>query len=284
MRQTLTMRRQAHLRHDWTAPKSRPWFLAFLAATGALIVAYALAFFLSTIRPAHGAGLVFGILAAILLALCMALSLRKRFKHKQLGRTMHWLQFHMYAGTIFLLLLFMHTGFGLPSGFQTWLIFLLSLFVALSGLAGAWLQKWIPHTLSRGLHVEAIYERIPELIAGYRAEAEEIARGASQTLADFHRNEIAPALEGPQPSFSFLLDVTGGRLHQIAVFTHIAPRLSAAEKEKLGDLKQILLEKNNLDAQLSLQRILRLWLYLHIPASAVLMALVLVHVGAWAYY
>jgi hypothetical protein len=70
----------------------------------------------------------------------------------------------------------------------------------------------------------------------------------------------------------------------MAVFTHMSSRLSAAEKEKLADLKQILLEKNNLDAQLSLQRLLRFWLYLHVPASAALTALVLVHIGAWIYY
>ena len=68
------------------------------------------------------------------------------------------------------------------------------------------------------------------------------------------------------------------------LFNHVSARLSADEKEKLNDLKQILAEKNNLDAQLSLQRVLRFWLYLHIPASAVLLALVLVHIGAWIYY
>jgi hypothetical protein len=281
---TVSLPRARLSKKSWTAPKSREWFLGFLATTGALVLLYAVALFFGDVSPAHGAGLAFGILGALLLFLCMALSLRKRFKHKQLGRTMHWLQFHMYAGTVFLLLLFLHTGFGLPSGLQTWLLFLLSLFVAVSGLVGAWLQKWIPHTMSRGLQVEAIYERIPDLIAGLRAEAEEIVKGASQPLIDFHRSELVPALSGPQPSLSFVLDVTGGRLQQMAVFTHMASRLSAAEKEKLVDLKQILLEKNNLDAQLSLQRLLRFWLYLHVPASAALTALVLVHIGAWIYY
>jgi len=284
MKSTQTLQRRMFVKRRWTAPKSRPWFLGFASATGLLLVAYAATAWFRSVSPARGAGLIFGILAAILLGLCMALSLRKRFKHLALGRTLHWSQLHVYGGTLFLILMLMHMGFGLPSGFQTWLIFLLALFVSLSGAVGVWLQKWIPHTMSSGLQVEAIYERIPELIQGLRAEARQVVTGASQALADFHRAQLEPALAGPQPSLNFLLDVTGGRLQQMMVFTHVSARLTAAEKEKLEDLKQILIEKNNLDAQLSLQRVLRFWLLLHIPASATLLALVLVHIGAWIYY
>ncbi|MBI3448577.1 MAG: hypothetical protein HY049_06655 [Acidobacteria bacterium] len=268
----------------WNRPKSRRWFLAFLGAAGATVLTWLLAGWSGRLTPSRGAGLAFGVVSAALLVACMALSARKRFKERPLGATKHWLQFHMYGGTLCLLFFFMHTGFSLPSGLQTWLLFTLMIFVSLSGLAGTWLQKWIPHALARGLQVEAIYERIPELVDRLRAEAEEIVKGGSQTLVDFHRSELAPSLARPQPGFGFLFDATGGRIGQMIVFTHVAARLPAPEKEKLTDLRQILLEKNNLDAQLSLQRILRIWLYLHVPASALLLALVLAHVGAWIYY
>jgi small-conductance mechanosensitive channel len=200
---TVSLPRARLSKKYWTAPKSREWFFGFLATTVALVLLFAVALFFGDISPARGAGLAFGILGALLLFLCMALSLRKRFKHKQLGRTMHWLQFHMYAGTVFLFLLFLHTGFGLPSGLQTWLLFLLSLFVAVSGLVGAWLQKWIPHTMSRGLQVEAIYERIPDLIAGLRAEAEEIVKGASiSTARSSCRRSRAPSRASASSSTS----------------------------------------------------------------------------------
>jgi len=272
-------------RSQWHRPKSRRWFLAFLGATGATVLLWLLAAWAGRLTPSRGAGLAFGVISAVLLVGCMALSARKRFKERALGATVHWLQLHMYGGTLCLLFFFMHTGFSLPSGLQTWLLFLLMVFVSLSGLLGTWLQKWIPHALARGLQVEAIYERIPELVDRLRAEAEEIVSGGSQTLLDFHRSELAPTLARPQPGLGFLLDATGGgRIGQMAVFTHVASRLPAPEKEKLTDLRQILLEKNNLDAQLSLQRVLRLWLYLHVPASALLLALVLAHIGAWIYY
>ncbi len=281
---TLTTGRAPVVGRRWSAPKLRAWFVGSSAAAGALVLAYAAAAFLTGVTPTRGAGLVFGILAAVLLGMCMALSLRKRFKHRRLGRTLQWLQFHIYGGGLFLLLVFLHIGFTWPSGFLTWALFLLTLLVSLSGVAGAWLQKWIPHTLAQGLHVEAIYERIPELVGKLRAEAEGIVKGSSQTLLDFYRAELATSLGSPQPSMSFLMDVTGGRQQRMALFIHVASRLSAAEKEKLTDLRQILVEKTALDAQLSLQRLMRAWLYLHVPASTVLLAFVLVHIGAVIYY
>jgi len=281
---TLTTGRAPVVGRRWSAPKLRAWFVGSSAAAGALVLAYAAAAFLTGVTPTRGAGLVFGILAAVLLGMCMALSLRKRFKHLRLGRTLQWLQFHIYGGGLFLLLVFLHIGFTWPSGFLTWALFLLTLLVSLSGVAGAWLQKWIPHTLAQGLHVEAIYERIPELVGKLRAEAEGIVKGSSQTLLDFYRAELATSLGSPQPSMSFLMDVTGGRQQRMALFIHVASRLSAAEKEKLTDLRQILVEKTALDAQLSLQRLMRAWLYLHVPASTVLLAFVLVHIGAVIYY
>ena len=270
--------------HGWIAPKSREWFIGFLATTGALILLYAAAAFFWGVTPARGAGLVFGIVAAVIFFAVAALNLRKRFKHKPLGRTFHWLQFHIYAGTLTLVLVLMHTGFGLPNGFLTWCILILTLIVCLSGVVGAMLQKWIPHALSKGLQVEAIYERIPELIDRLRAESETLIKGASQPLMDFYKSELAPALAGPQPSSSFLLDVTGGRLHRMVLFTHVSGRLSASEKEKLDDLRQIFIEKNQLDAQMSLQRIMRFWLYFHVPTSTILLALVVVHIGATLWY
>jgi len=47
-----------------------------------------------------------------------------------------------------------------------WLLLLLSLWTTASGLFGVWLQKWIPAAMAGGLQVEALYERIPELVEG----------------------------------------------------------------------------------------------------------------------
>ncbi|HXI03267.1 MAG TPA: hypothetical protein VNI57_08825, partial [Candidatus Saccharimonadales bacterium] len=225
-----------------------------------------------------------GILAAILLTLCYSLGLRKRFKQRALGATIGWLQFHIYGGTLFLVLLLMHTGFRLPTGLFSWIIFLLSLVVAVSGFVGTLLQKWIPYSLAHGTQVEAIYERIPELVGKLRDEADALARGTSKQFLDFFRAEAVPALAGPQPSMSFLLDVTGGIHQRLAVFEHVTPFLTAEEKERLEDLRQILLEKNGLDAQMSLQRILRGWTWFHVPASSILFVMMLIHIGVALYY
>jgi len=269
---------------SWLAPKSRRWLLGSGVALGVLLAGYIALSFFGTIRPTRGWGLAFGISAAVLLAACYALGLRKRFKHRAMGATQGWLQFHIYGGTLFFVLMLMHMGLKLPSGMFAWLLFLLAAIVAISGLVGTMLQKWVPYSLAHGTQIEAIYERIPDLIGKLRGEAEALARGASKQFVDFFRSEVAPALAGPRPSSAFLLDVTGGIHQRLAVFEHVTPYLAAGEKEKLKDLRQILLEKNGLDAQMSLQRILRAWTYFHVPASSVLFVLVLIHIWLALYY
>jgi len=268
----------------WMAPKSRKWFLAAVVAMAIIVAAYAAAAFFGTVQPTRGAGLIFGIMAATFLAACYALALRKRFKQKPMGVTFGWLQFHIYGGILFSALILMHMGFRIPSGFFSWLLFLLSAVVALSGVAGTLLQKWIPYSLAHGTQIEAIYERIPDLIGKLRGEAEALVAGTSKQFSDFFAAEVAPVLAGPQPSSTFLLDVTGGIHQRLAVFEHVLPYLSAEEKERLKDLRQILLEKNGLDAQMSLQRLLRIWTYFHVPASSILSVLVLIHIGVALYY
>ena len=34
----------------------------------------------------------------------------------------------------------------------------------MTGILGVALQKWVPIAMTRGLHVEAIYERIPQIV------------------------------------------------------------------------------------------------------------------------
>jgi hypothetical protein len=57
-----------------------------------------------------------------------------------------------------------------------------------------------------------------------------------------------------------------------------------AEKEVVNDLMTIRMEKMDLDVHYSLQGILRRWLIVHVPPAAVLMALLAVHILAWALY
>jgi hypothetical protein len=132
--------------------------------------------------------------------------------------------------------------------------------------------------------VEALYERIPELVAALVAEADALMAGTSDVAARFYRSEARKLLATVTPSWSYLLDVRGGRDRALEPFRRVSQFVDASEKQKLEDLMAIYVEKVELDAHYSLQGLLRRWLVWHVPPAALLMALVVLHIAAWLIY
>ena len=87
-----------------------------------------------------------------------------------------------------------------------------------------------------------------------------------------------------EPSWSYLLDVRAGRERALEPFRRMSSFVDPAEKEIVNDLMTIRMEKMDLDVHYSLQGVLRSWLIVHVPPAAVLMALLVVHILAWALY
>src|SRR5262249_15212419 len=146
-----------------------------------MVVVYLLGAYLQPQSPKRGFGLVFGIVAALLFVFEMMYPVR-RPKARPLKTAKRWLQAHVYFGLIALLAVLMHGGFHWPHGKMGWWLLLLSAWTTFTGLLGVWLQKWIPSSLSDGLRVEALYERIPGLIQKLCAEADQLVEGASDVL------------------------------------------------------------------------------------------------------
>ena len=75
-----------------------------------------------------------------------------------------------------------------------------------------------------------------------------------------------------------------GRERALEPFREISGYVAADEKEKVDDLMSLYTEKIELDAQWSVQRVLRPWLWLHVPPAALLMGLLVIHVFTWLWY
>jgi hypothetical protein len=256
-----------------------------LAAAALLVLAYAGAAWAWPWSPKRGLGLAAGFLAAGLFLFEMAYPFR-RSRARPLRTAKDWIQAHVYLGGLGLLAVLLHAGFRLPHGWFGWALLLLALWATLGGLLGVFLQKWIPAALAEGLRVEALYDRIPGHLEALRAEAEALMEGASDTLDNFYRTHVREPLARLQPSRRFLFDVRGGRDRSMEPFRRMKPFLEEGEREKLDDLMVIYLEKVELDAQYSLQRILRGWLAwtLHAIVGGVLLGLIFVHVLTWMLY
>jgi len=268
--------------------ESPSWFRAFMIAVAGCGGVYLANAIISEIRPYNIWGLSYGTAAAVLMVIAALYGLRRRTTKIALklclGKAQPWLQFHLYGGALFLLLTFMHSGFHVPKGILTWWLWILSIWVTLSGMLGALLQKWIPTILTSGLANEALYERIPELIAEIRNKTEALVQTCADPVKDFYRKKIAMALTAAQPRMIYFLDVTGGIQSRIKPFEYVRGFLSLEEREKLDKLESFYKTKLEIDAHFTLQKTLRWWLYLHVPASLVLLVLVGFHIFTILYY
>lgn len=265
-------------------PRKPRWLYVSLVLGGASLLLFLTLGARRPWEPGRTGGLAFGSLAAGLYALEAVHPLRRRLLGFPFGNAQRWIQFHIYGGALAFLFILIHEGFRRPSGVLGWLLLILSLWATVSGLLGVWLQKWIPALMGTGLQVEAVFERIPELLEKLRLEADELVRGSSEMLEQFYNDDVRPALAGIQPSWNYLVDVRGWQERRLAPFSRMAPFLAEEERPRLEDLRSVLTEKLELDAQYSLQRILRTWAVVHVPPCALLFGLMLFHIGTSLYY
>ena len=264
--------------------QSPEWASAFLIGVLLCIIIYPLNAILGEINPGNWWGLSYGIVSALLMFGAGLYAVRRRILNRDLGNSKVWVQFHVYGGTLAGLLVLMHTGFRLPHGLFNTLLWFLSMWVTVSGLLGVALQRWIPRILSSGLSIEAIYERIPELVMQLRERAEKLVASCTEPIKDFYRTNLAAALVAPEARLIYYFDVTGGVQSRVKQFEFLRLVLSSDEKEILDKIQGIYKSKLELDAHYSLQRSLRWWLYTHVPASLVLLLMIVLHIFAVLYY
>jgi hypothetical protein len=221
----------------------------------------------------------------LLLALVLALTFfnaRKKLPFLPLLSASIWLQIHLYVGWISCGVFVLHTGVRLPDGPLELVLAAVFVLVALSGVFGLWLSRWLPPHLTRSGE-SLIYERIPMLRHQLLAEGQAIVRKAeaetrSTTLADFYLRVLShyfaripgvlAPLTGDDPDF-----------HRVKLeLTALRRFLDARELAFADQVGELLELKRNLDAQLAGQRLLKLWLFAHIPLTYGLWVFIAAHV------
>ena len=265
------------------APKKPVWARNSAIVGGLGLAAYIALAWLGPWQPGRFWGLTFGTIAAVLFFNAGLYPLRRRLKARPLGTVQRWLQLHVYGSTIALLFVLIHVGFRLPGGQFGWWLFGLSVWTSLTGILGVVLQKWLPVVIARNLRVEAIYDRIPELVERLNVEADKLMNGAGDALSRTYRESVKPMLAAPMPRWGYVFDVRQARAKMTEPLTRNATFTEEADRELLRDLTSIVNDKLDLDVHMSLQRALRAWLVLHIPAAVVLLGLLIIHVFAVVY-
>lgn len=207
---------------------------------------------------------------------------RKKLPFLPLGTSEGWLQFHVYAGFLTVVLFLVHIQFRAPRGWFDAMLATLYLLVTISGIAGLALTRTIPKRLTtRG--GEVLFERIPAIRRHLQAQAETLALKAmpethSATIADFYVRHLQDFFDRPRNLYLHLLEVRRPLNLLQNKINDLDRYLNAGERETLDKIALLVRQKDGLDYHQALQLLLRGWLFVHIPLTYSLMIFSVVHI------
>ena len=216
-------------------------------------------------------------------------NVRKALPFLPLGSSRMWLQLHIYVGLMTSFVFAVHVNFRIPNGMFECLLALTYLLVFFSGIIGLWMTRTFPKRLA-GLGQEVIYESVPILIRQLRTRIEELLLptddSSSTALAEFYRDHILPFLEDGGRRLTYLMSGTNPDYQRLSRAIADQTRyLNDDEKQQLAEAEKLVIRQNQINTQASLQFALKVWLFVHIPATWVLLIFAFFHsmlVHAWS--
>lgn len=221
----------------------------------------------------------------VLLGLVLVLTFfnaRKKLPFLPLLSASAWLQAHIYLGWLGCFVFALHTGARWPDGRLEVMLGLVFTLVAASGAFGLWLSRWLPPRLVRSGE-SLVYERIPSLRHQLAGEVRELIRRAevetqSSTLPDLYLRVLHPYFLRVPPLLAPLIGDARAAHHVRQELESARRYLNPAEQALAVELGTLVDAKRNLDTQLAGQRLLKLWLFVHLPLTYGMLVLIAAHV------
>lgn len=220
-------------------------------------------------------------LFAVILALTFY-NARKRISFLPLLTSEEWLQFHIYAGLLTAVLFLVHISYRMPKGWFDATLASLYVLVMLSGFFGLFASRAIPRRLTtRG--GEVLFERIPGIRRQLQERAEALALQSveqvrSSTIADFYLRELKYFFEDKRNIVAHLLEVRTPLNLLLTRINDLNRYLNESERSTMDEIAALVREKDGLDYHYSLQLVLKLWLFVHIPLTYSLLLWTLAHI------
>lgn len=222
-----------------------------------------------------------GYLLAAAIAFLAFYNIRKRLPMLPLGSSATWLQWHLYVGLGTIAIYTLHAGTSPPHGVLDTSLAAVYWLTISSGLCGLYLTRTIPVQLSR-VGEEVIYERIPAYRQQVRKKARELVfqsveTSGTSTLADFYSTRLLDYFEQPR-GIGYRLRPTTARRRALMREMHDVRRyLSDQEQICCEKLFALVRKKDDLDFHEARQGALKLWLFVHIGLTVVLVLLAALH-------
>ena len=224
-------------------------------------------------------------LLAVLFLLTL-FNVRKRMAVIPLGFMHTWLQVHMQVGFLGMLLFFLHVhlGWRLPEGILETLLGIVYWIVMMSGIFGAYISRSFPRRLTRRGE-EVFFERIACLRAELHHKAEilvlaSVTETESTTIADYYSSHLYDFFIAPRHHLQHLFESNQAQFIRNHEMRSLERYLNRREQEMLDQLALLVQKKDDLDYHYTLQGMLKLWLFVHIPLTYALWVLLALHMLA----
>ncbi len=273
-----------------SSPAGARWRIVGLFALVAAVAAYVLAARGDFPHGGSAAGIVFGALGLAAIFALLFFGVRKRDYRSRWGRLESWLHIHIYLGLLSFVLILLHSGFRFHDKVAIAAFIVLGLVVA-TGIWGALLYQRVPRLLSEvqtNLPAEEISDQLNQL-------ARSMARLAGERSAAFrevNRVLLAEALPGYFAGWRGLFRKVslfkGSGTEKDGMRQVLFARVGAEEQEDLRRLLVLSRQRRELHRRFVVQQryknLLQVWLYLHVPLSIALLAVVAAHLIAVFYF
>lgn len=212
----------------------------------------------------------------------MLLGWRKKAVILPFGRVRFWLLVHYYVAVLTVAIFIVHTKYELPGSLLHWLQWGMFVLVSLSGLAGATISKIIPPRLE-GQGERILFDRIPLFRAQLAEQAEAIARdsvqdGNTRSIAKLYVGTLSDYFAGPRNTLAHLAASKVPLARLLGQLSAIERYLDEAGKARLQKMRELVEAKSNLDFHYTNGGLLRVWLFVHIPATYALLVAIAIHV------
>ncbi|MBT5876722.1 MAG: hypothetical protein HOH43_25075 [Candidatus Latescibacteria bacterium] len=261
---------------------NRRWLYVTILFCAALIGFYAYYAAVSVPRGGGFIGYTLGIIGTLLVIILMLLPIRKRQYQRPVGSLDVWMRSHVSLGILTGLIVGMHAGFQMIGTISIVLsvVFILTM---ISGFAGTILYEVLPYSIARMGNNTFREESLLQSLAEMRQEIFDIQNEASSSFAAAVQMTFSgrtyPVSLNPFHIIGWW--IRRRRALNLAVDTD---QLDAVEQASFLAADVLMTRYQQLDRQMFCQRIIRQWLWSHIPLSAALMTLLLVHIVTELYY
>jgi hypothetical protein len=246
-------------------------------------------------------GYTLGGLSAALVLWLTALGIRKRAYNSTLGTVRGWVSAHVYLGLALVVLATLHSGFQFGWNIHT-LAWALMLVVVLSGIYGIWAYNRYPVRITRNranLNRDLILTEISEIDQKADRAAEALGSPVDRMVISAHRRFTVggglltlltgrdrSCMEAPRErkkgwTWKVVLNPDQQRLLEL-LNRELAGTRGQEEYARLQGLIDLISQKRSLAYRLRedirMQSLMRVWLYLHIPLTFMLLAALTAHI------